>query len=199
MSDEKQYRYYRVTGPLVDELDREYEPIGNLRNAIFDQVLAKSGAVGATLHRPFLDRHYGLIDQLAFPSGYDFGVPVEIRHQGEIDGRPVVVVSAIGKTKEAKALNAKHNTWVSEVNALLKDAPAYLGFVLKRLNLFVTGTVERRVVTPYGGLQPGVNGVLLLAIPVHGDEEGEELTIPEGFERITYGVFYDAMHPNQLD
>lgn len=197
MSDEKQYHYYRVTGPLVEELNREYDPVGHLRNDIYHQTLAKSGAVNATLRRTFRDKHYGLIGKLAFPAGYDFGVPVEIQYQGEIDGRTVIVVSATGKTKEAKALNAKHKTWVSEANALLNNAPAYLGFVLNRLNLFVTGTVGRRIITSYGGLQPKEKRVLLLAIPIVG-HEGKP-TIPPEFERVTYGTFYDAMNPDQLN
>ena len=84
------------------------------------------------------------------------------------------------------------------VNATsLNNAPAYLGFVFNRLNLFVTGTVGRRIITPYGGLQPKEKGVLLLAIPIVG-HEGKP-TIPPEFERVTYGTFYDAMNPDQLD
>ena len=188
MSNEKYYRYFRLSGQEVKDLDAKYEPLHQQRLEAIKRMQEASGAVGFTLTSKTFGGKAGLIKSLAFPADHDFGVPVTIKYRNRIDSKPVVIVRGKRNTKEGRAFNSKLDAWVAVANEEIGEAIPYTSWIIEHYGIHCSEIHGSSLISTYGG-KCSDKDVLLFAIPVV--LRGNAPEIPASFEEITYGQFYD--------
>lgn len=196
MSNEKYYRYFRVSGPEVVKLLAGYGEIEAKRKQVLEKMLKDSGAVAFTESRGW-GENGSLVMDLVFKEDHDFGTPVTITRRDRLDGQKIIIAHGKGRTKEARALNEKLKGYVREANDVLKNTPSFKDYLIQHYNVQcngIGGPVERGfgsyMISTNCGKQPGSDDTLLFAIPVKSDG-CRQPEIPASFEEITYGQFYD--------
>lgn len=196
MSNEKFYRYYRVSGPEVTGLLSSYGKNEETRNSAIQKMLDDSGAVGFCETSGW-GNNVKLVSSLCFPADHEFGTEVTIKRTDYFRGKKVVMVRGKGRTKEARALNEKIAGHIKEANIVLSQALGFQDYIVNHYQVQcsgIGGAIEGQrgvaMLSTYCGKQPGVNDVLLFAIPSKSGC-GNQPDIPLSFEEITYGQFYD--------
>lgn len=202
MSNEKYYRYFRVSGPEVAELNAKHAEFRENRQAALEKMLKDSGAVAYTEISRWGETAT-LVCSLVFLADHDFGTEVTIKRHDYQDGKKVVIVRGKGRTAEARELNAKLEGYVREANEVLAKAPTYHDYLINHYQVQccgiggpVPGSSGSAMLSTYCGRQPGNKETLLFAIPMKSDECGQP-EIPASFEEITYGQFYDLCNPTE--
>lgn len=196
MSNEKYYRYFKVTGGEAAKLLAGYDAVSTKRDQVLEDVKARSGAVMLAMRFGW-GENGSLVESLVFAADYDFGAPVTITHRDSIEGREVVVVRGKGRTKEARELNARLSLCVREANDSLAELPLFKDYLINHYQIACNG-IGAPSARGYGaymistncGAQPGTKDVLLFAVPVKSDG-CRQPEIPPSFVEITYGQFYD--------
>lgn len=199
MSNEKNYKYYRVEGPDVKALVDSHKPIAEQRGTVLKQLLDDSGAAGYTLHSG-LSIISATVSDLAFKHDHPFPCEVTVRRQDMLDDTKVVIVKGKGRSKEVKEFNGWLNGLIDTANSQLKNLPSFFDYMISHYNVHCStlGDSTGRgmaILCTYGGLEPGRDDSLLFAIPqVKEGERDRQPEIPAGFVEITYGQFYDSIH-----
>lgn len=197
MKNPDHYSYYRVTGEEAVKLNQQYEPIRQRRSEILQSVIDESGCVGFTFGR---GNNNDLLNQLAFDVDHDFGTPVKVLASDELDGRPVVVVQGKGRSEKSKKLNVRLAKIISDANKQLICAPDYQSYLIKHYRVDCMTIRSGAHIGPYKSYPYMVStycgtayndpSTLLFAIPNMPSSE-KQVPIPDCFEPITYGQFYD--------
>lgn len=197
MHDEQYFRYYKLTGTAVSDIDAQFAPIPARRTEILSELLKATGAV-AVIEKDGWGENGSLVSAVVFAASHPFPVPVKILRKDQFEGQSVVQVSGKGNTKEGKAFNAEMRQHLDTANSKLKDAPVYADFLIKHFNIrccSIGGPVAGR---PFGskmistrcGHIKGDKNTLVFAIPnASGNDKQPE--VPAEFVEITYGQFYD--------
>ena len=202
MSNEKYYRYFRVSGPEVVTLLADYDAIQVKRKEVLDKMLKDSGALSYTERR-----HWGengtFVGSLVFRADHDFGTPVTIERKDRWEGQAVVIVHGKGRTKEARAFTEKLRGYVKAANDELEKLPKFKDYLIEHYQVQcngiggpVPGRSGSAMLSTYCGKQPESDDTLLFAIPVKSDG-CRQPEIPASFEEITYGQFYDLSNPTE--
>lgn len=196
MSNEKYYRYFRVSGPEVVELNAKYEEIASTRQNTLEKMLKDSGAIAYTERRGW-GENGTLVGALVFSAKHDFGTEVTIKRRDFFEGKEAVIVRGKGRTAAARELNSRLEGFVREANEVLAKAPSYRDYLINHYQVAcngIGGPSERGfgsyMISTNCGKQPGSDDALLFAIPVKSDG-CRQPEIPASFEEITYGQFYD--------
>lgn len=195
MKNPDHYSYYRVTGEEAVKLNQQYEPIRKRRSEILQSVIDESGCVGFAFGR---GNNNDLLNQLAFDVDHDFGTPVKVLASDELDGRPVVVVQGKGRSEKSKNLNVRLAKIISDANKQLIYAPDYQSYLIKHYRvggMTMRGSVPGSpfasyMVSTYCGTAYNDPSTRLFAIPNMPSDE-KPVSVPDCFEPITYGQFYD--------
>lgn len=202
MSNEKYYRYFRVSGPEVVTLLADYDAIQVKRKEVLDKMLQDSGAIAFTEMRDW-GENGTLVRSLCFRADHDFGTPVTIDRRDRYDGQDVVIVHGKGRTKEARAFTEKLKGYVKAANDELKKAPSFRDYLIQHYQVAcngIGGPSERGfgsyMISTNCGKQPGSDDTMLFAIPIKSDG-CKQPEIPASFEEITYGQFYDLNNPTE--
>lgn len=201
MSNEKYYSYYRVTGPEVAELNALYTEIEASRKAALAKMLQDSGAIAYTESGGWGNK-VKLVQSLVFAADYDFGIEVTIKRRDFFNGKQAVIVRGKGSTKAAREFNARIQSYVSDANSVLRDAPDYQGYLIQHYQVESSGfgapvaggsKFGVSMISTYCGQSHDDKNTLLFAIPDTVLTVGEKrrVAVPASFEEITYGQFYD--------
>ncbi|MCP9270340.1 DUF5420 family protein [Xenorhabdus sp. XENO-1] len=191
---EKDYKYYRLSGDIVNQLDSEYELIQENRQEVINQALDKIGAKGVSWDNSW-GKNDSLISYFAFPIDKEFPVPVKIINSNS----ELKIIRAKANSKAGKEFNKKLDDLVKETNSQLKHLLSYKDFLINKFNIqcCTLGTPQPHhkrgvpMIETRAGKASKDNNILLFAIPntkEHGDKQPE---VPECFEEISYGIFYD--------
>lgn len=198
MSNEKNYRYYTVTGDEVIELNNAYDAIAVTRSQILDKMTNDSGAIAWTTRSGWGE--YGtLVQELAFKANHTFSVPVKVVRTDWFDNQKVIIVKGRGRTSEARAFNAELAAHIKTANDVLKNNPAYQEYLISHYNVKLCtlgapsssriGAVS--MISTYCGTKPGDRTTLLFAIPIPREKNDKQPEVPANFTEVTYGQFYD--------
>ncbi|RAW91426.1 hypothetical protein CKY05_24085 [Photorhabdus sp. S10-54] len=193
---ERDFKYYRLTGDIVKQIDDEFQIINEKRAEVLKTAKDSIGAKGATFQHGF-GVNGTLIEKFAFPieKEFDFAVKIIVKND------ELKVVHAKSNSKAGKEFNKNIADLTKETNRKLKKLPTYKDFLIEKFNIGCTklGTQKPNqrgipVISTSVGKASKDNSILLFAIPsVEREGEGWDTIpkVPECFEEITYGTFYD--------
>lgn len=195
MSQEKYYRYFKVTGLEAQSANVDYKVIGEKRKEIIG---AARASVGAVLHTEARDWGWSSrVAEFVFDADFAFPCPVKIIRREMIDGREVVIVKGFGRDKGTKAYFARLSKVIRDLNEQLKDYPKFQDYLIKRYAVGckgLGGPSDRgrgtAMLFSRCGTSAQSEDVLLFAIPTNADGCAPP-EIPSSFVEITYGQFYD--------
>lgn len=199
MSDQsKHYDYYLVEGPEVKALIDGYKEILEQRNTILPDAAAKVGAIAWTLTRNW-GGGGGLLESFAWEKGFAFPCEVTIKRTDYFDGKPVVIARGKGNTKDGRAYNKELDVILADANEKLKSLPEFKDYIINHYDIMRTGIGGRAgnsgfgmaMLSTYGGKHPTRDDALLFAIPNNKEDRHRDIVIPDTFQKLTYGQFYD--------
>jgi len=201
MSDQsKHYDYYKVEGEDVKALIAGYEEIKKSRNEILKNAANNVGAIAWTLTSNW-GGGGGLIQGFAWEKGFDFPCPMTIKSEASFDGKRVVIGRGKGNTKEGRSYNQALDSIRDEANKNLKALPEWKDYIINHYGIMRTGIGGQSgrgfgmaMLSTYGGKHPTRDDTLLFAIPNNTDEGHGKVVIPENFQKLTYGQFYDIVN-----
>ena len=204
MSDQsKFYDYYMVEGDEVKSLIAGYDDIREQRNSILPEAAGKVGAIAWTTSSGW-GGGGGLLSGFVWEKGYQFPCPMTIKREEMFDGKRVVLGRGKGNTKEGRAYNKELDAVMEEANKKLKSLPEWEDYIVNHYGIMRTGIGGQSgrgfgfaMLSTYGGKHPGRDDCLVFAIPNNKEERHGEVEIPDNFQKITYGQFYDIA--NQLN
>lgn len=205
MSDQsKFYDYYMVEGDEVKSLIAGYEDIREQRNSILPEAAGKVGAIAWTISSEW-GGGGGLLNGFVWEKGYQFPCPMTIKREEMFDGKRVVLGRGKGNTKEGRAYNKELDAVMEEANKKLKSLPEWKDYIVNHYSIMRTGIGGQSgrgfglaMLSTYGGKHPGRDDCLVFGIPNNKEEQHGEVKIPDNFQKITYGRFYDIVnHKNE--
>ncbi|MGJ0580486.1 DUF5420 family protein [Xenorhabdus bovienii] len=190
---EKDYKYYRLTGDVVKQIDDEYVLISEKRQQVINQATDKIGAKGVSWDNSW-GKNSSLIISFAFSIDKEFSIPMKIINQTD----ELKAVRAKANSKTGKEFNKQLDSLVKETNSKLEKLPSYKDFLIDKFNIqcCTLGTPEPHhkwgvpMISTRVGKASKNNNTLLFAIP-NAKEYDKQPEVPECFEEISYGVFYD--------
>lgn len=198
MADQsKHYDYYLVEGPEVKALIDGYDRICEKRNEIMHAAIDKVGAIAWVNNGGWGDKG-GLIRAFVWEKGFEFPAPVTIKDEQIWQGKSVVIARGKGNTKQGKEYQKTLESVKEEANKQLKALPLWETYIIDHYGVMRTGIGGQAsrgfgfaMLSTYGGKCPGRDDALVFAIPNDKSERHGEVTIPESFQKLTYGQFYD--------
>lgn len=202
MSDQsKHYDYYMVEGDDIKSLIDGYEKISEQRNAILPDAVAKVGAIAWTTSSGW-GGGGGLLSGFAWEKGYEFPCPMTIKREEMFDGKRVVLGRGKGNTKEGRAYNKELDAVMEEANKKLKSLPEWKDYIVNHYGIMRTGIggpagrsgMGMAMLSTYGGKHPSKDNCLIFGIPNNKEERHGDVVIPDNFQKITYGQFYDIVN-----
>ncbi|MDE9477055.1 DUF5420 family protein [Xenorhabdus bovienii] len=188
---ERDFKYYRLTGDVVKQIDDEYDLINENRQQVINQAMDKIDAKNVSWSNGWGSTEVG---GFAFPIDKEFPIPMKIiRSTNELK-----VVRAKANSKAGKEFNKQMDDLIKETNKKLEKFPSYKYFLINKFNIqcCTVGTPEPHhkygipMISTRAGKANKDDGTLLFAIP-NAKEHDKQPEVPECFEEITYGVFYD--------
>lgn len=192
MSNETYYDYYRyVNADLAERYETE---VGDKRKEIIREMLETTGAMAYTASSSWGGQE--VIREMVYPfdTPYIDEPHIKIVRFDRYEGKRVVILSG----KRNRKAGVEFNKPVTEANKTLKDLPDFKAWVIKELNVHRTGIGGQHesgrgmamLSTDFGA----ANGVYLFRIPSDKtDGKSKQITIPDGFEKLTYGQWYDMV------
>ncbi len=206
MTDQsKHYDYYKVEGEEVKSLIAGYDAIGEQRNNILPEAAGKVGAIAWTTSSGW-GGGGGLLSGFVWEKGYEFPCPMTIKREEMFDGKRVVLGRGKGNTKEGRTFNKQLDAAMQEANAKLKSLPEWKDYIVNHYGIMRTGIGGQSgrgfgfaMLSTYGGKAPGRDDCLVFAIPNNTEDRHGEVVIPDNFQKLTYGQFYDIVNskPNE--
>lgn len=195
MSNEKFYRYYKVTGAEAAKLLADYNAVGDKRDEIIKSARSHLGAI---LHTELRD--WGgktKVAEFVFSADHQFPCEIKVVRRDKVDGKDVVIVSGKGRSKDAKDFNSMMSKALRQLNNELEAYPKFKDYLIDHYSVRCSGlgaTSDRgwgvAMLSTNCGKAAGLDDLLLFAIPSKADES-KQPEIPASFEEITYGQFYD--------
>lgn len=196
MSNETYYDYYRyVNADLAERYETE---IGDKRKEIIRELLKTTGAVAYTASSSWGGQE--VIREMVYP----FDTPhkeephIKTVRVDHYENQRVVVLSGKRNRKAGVAFNKP----VTDANKLLKDLPDFKAWVISELDIKRTGI---------GAPHESGRGMSMLStdfgmsgstyyfrIPSDKtDGSSKSVEIPEDFESLTYGQWYDLVNATE--
>ncbi|WP_051867718.1 DUF5420 family protein [Vibrio sp. ER1A] len=192
--NEENYDYYFVPSNIRDELDKKYEEeILGPRKAVFDELLLATGAIAWTENKNWGE--VSTIRSLAFHPDHELvGASYMTKPKfDQFEGSRVAII----RGKQSVSLGRDFNNLVVEANKKLKDLPDYRQWLVVHFKVMrtgfgaATGRGVSMLSTNAGHLSDGLG----FAIPKGGNEKHGTIEIPDCFEKLTYGQWYDLIKP----
>lgn len=199
MSDQsKHYDYYLVEGPEVKTLIDGYSVIDEQRKSILNSAIGAVGAISWTDNSGWGEKG-DLLRAFVWEKGFNFPCPVTIKNEQYFDGKKVIIARGKGNTKEGREYNKQLDAVIAEANQKLKDLPVWQSYIINHYDIMRTGIGGRAgnsgfgmaMLSTCGGKHPSRDDALLFAIPNNKEERHREVVIPDSFQKLTYGQFYD--------
>lgn len=193
----KHYDYYLVEGSDVKELIDGFDLIGEKRKEIFSNSIKEVDAV-AWIKTDNWGGGGGLLQSFVFDAEKIFPCEITIKRRERFNGKSVIVAIGKGNTKEGRAYNKILGAVINKANEQLKALPEWKDYIINHYGIMRTGFGEASgrgfgiaMLSTYGGKHPERDDCLIFAIPNNEDEKHCSITIPDNFQKITYGQFYD--------
>ena len=193
MSNEKHYDYYITSSEVKDQKLKEYaEKFGDKRKNSIQEMCDKYGAIAYTTRNQRGNGKY--VYELIFEADHEFLDPNQFKLRAvEFDGKSCFAVSGKGNGKQGIALHKD----MESLNKEIRGIPNFTGWVVEDFGVMRTGFGE----TAFNGrgmymleTKGGVIGEHLgFMIPSNTEDKHGSINIPECFERITYGQWYDTL------
>ncbi|WP_312412379.1 Eac protein [Pseudescherichia sp.] len=199
MSDQsKHYDYYLVEGPEVKSLIDGYNTINEQRNDILEAAIESVGAIAWTNNSRWGDKG-DLLESFVWEKGFEFPCLVTVKKELSFEGKRVVIARGKGNTKEGREYNKQLDKVKADANQKLKDLPIWQSYIINHYDIMRTGIGGRAgnsgfgmaMLSTYGGKHPTRDDTLLFAIPNDKEDRHREVVIPDNFQKLTYGQFYD--------
>ncbi|CAM0010082.1 hypothetical protein VPH234P10_0048 [Vibrio phage 234P10] len=198
MSNEAYYDYYRYVNA---DLAKRYEAeVGGKRKEILSELLDSTGALAYTASSSWGGPE--VVRELVYP----FDTPhkedphIKTVRTDRFNNERVVILDGKRNRKAGVAFNKP----VTDANNLLKDLPDFKAWVISELGINRTGIGGAHesgrgmamLSTDFGM----VDGVYFFRIPSDKtDGKSKEVVIPEGFESLTYGQWYDLVNATESE
>ncbi|GKX54050.1 hypothetical protein SOASR030_01620 [Leminorella grimontii] len=197
MSDQsKHYDYFKVEGEDVKAMIAKYDEIADKRQSVINDLCNKFEAIGYTDSTGFGDKG-SFVRNLIWPADFKFAQPMTIKLRSYIDGKPAILARGKGNSKEGRAFNKSLDAAIADCNKQLATLPSWQAYIIEHYDVMKTGIggssgLGLAMLTTYGGKYPGRDDCLLFAIPNNKNEKRHgKITVPENFQKLTYGQFYD--------
>lgn len=192
------YDYYLVEGSDVESLIKSYAVVKEQRDSALQQAIDKVGAIAWTTNQGFGEKG----DKLAafvWASDYAFPCPMTIKRKTYFNNQQVVIARGKGNTKDGREFNKILDTVRADVNSKLASLPCWQSYIINHYGIMRTGIggpaggsgFGFAMLTTHGGKHPTREDTLIFAIPNNKEERHGDITIPDNFKKITYGVFHD--------
>lgn len=188
--NEENYDYYFVPSNIKEELDKKYKAeILGLRQAVFNDLLQATGAIAWIENRSW--GQITTIGSLAFNTDHEL-VGASHMTKPKFDQFEDSKVAII-RGKQSVSLGRAFNKLVTEANEKLKLLPDYRQWLVMHFKVMrtgfgaATGRGVSMLSTQGGHLGDGLG----FAIPKGGDERHGQIEIPECFEKLSFGQWYD--------
>ena len=124
-----------------------------------------------------------------------------IKREDFFDGKRVVIARGKGNTKEGREFNKKLDAVRQEVNKELKSLPEWADFIINHYGIMRTGIggpsgkgFGFAMLSTHGGRHPIRDDALLFRIPNDKSDANRPVVMPENFQKLTYGQFYDIVN-----
>lgn len=191
MANEKHYDYYITSKEVKEEKLKEHaEKFGDKRKNAIKEMCDKYGAIAYTTRNSWGNGEY--VSELIFEAEHDFLDPSKFKLRPvEFDNKSCFAVSGKGNRKQGIAFNKDINA----LNKELRDIPNFTDWVVEDFGVMRTGFGEPApsghgmyMLETKGGV---VGDFLGFMIPNNMEEKHGKIKIPECFEKITYGKWYD--------
>ncbi|WP_321154012.1 Eac protein [Serratia nevei] len=203
MSDNaKHFDHFKVEGPAIKALIESYNAIDANRKAIASALQDEFCAIAHTTSSGFGDKGSRIVN-LVWSADHEFPCEITIKRRDYFNNGPVIIARGKGNTKEGRSFNKELDAATAKANSALADLPPWQKFIIDYYGImrtgFGTGTARGiPILSTYGGRCPGRDDCLLFAIPNTKSRDGEvghgDVIIPDEFQRLTYGQFYDLKH-----
>ncbi|MFI4031741.1 Eac protein [Klebsiella quasipneumoniae] len=206
MSDQsKYYDYYMVEGEDVKALIDSYDIILDKRNALLPEAVKKVGAIAWTTTSSW-GGGGGLLENFVWEKDFKFPCQMTIKREAFFDGKRVVIARGKGNTKEGRAYNKELDAVRQEVNKQLKSLPDWEDFIINHYGIMRTGLggpsgkgFGFAMLSTHGGKHPARQDALLFRIPNDKSENHSAVVIPDNFQKLTYGQFYDIVNSETVE
>lgn len=191
----KDYTYYKIQGEIVNQLDTEFNNIKNKRQQVLEDALVKVGAISAMFSNSW-GENGSLIRAFAFAKDKTFNFPIKVI----AENNEAIALRAKANTKDGRAFNKVLEQAKETANLKLKNLPTYKDFLINKFNVqncTIGSEVSSKgmcLISTLTGKAAKAKNIILFAIPVN-NENSDEIKIPECFEQISYGTFYDLVNP----
>lgn len=201
MSDQsKYYDYYMVEGADVKAIIKSYDAINDQRNDVIPAAVAKVGAIAWTATSGW-GGGGGLLQNFVWEKGFEFPCPMTIKRESFFEDKSVVIARGKGNTKEGRAYNKELDAVIQDANEKLKNLPDWNDYITNHYAIMRTGIGGQSgqgfgfaMLSTYGGKHPLRDDCLVFGIPNNKEERHGEVVIPDNFQKITYGQFYDIVN-----
>lgn len=188
MSNEQRFDYYIVSGNEAEDLLRESNTIYGKRKEVIAKVLELTGAVTHTFSNGCFSKK-SLINQLVWSVDYEFPCAISVKGRDVVDGKDVVIAKGKGNTKAGKEFNKSIESIIKHANITLSDLPVFSEMIINHYGVMRVGYGDGCMFSTRAGTSKNHDGIILFAIP--NGEGDNPVRIPECFEKISYGRFYD--------
>lgn len=191
------YDYYLVEGGDVEGLIKSYGDIKEQRDNALQEAIDKVGAIAWTTNQGFGEKG-DLLSGFVWSSEHQFPCPMTIKSKSFFNDQQVVIARGKGNTKEGRGFNKILDTVRADVNSKISSLPCWQSYIINHYGIMRTGIGGRAgsgfgfaMLTTYGRKHPSRDDALIFAIPNNKEERHGDITIPDEFQKITYGVFHD--------
>ncbi|HHR6066206.1 TPA: hypothetical protein ACS78C_000293 [Providencia alcalifaciens] len=191
----KDYTYYKIQGEIVNQLDTEFNNIKTKRQQVIEDALAKVGAISAIFSNSW-GENGSLIRAFAFAKDKSFNFPIKVI----AENNETIALRAKANTIDGRAFNKLLEQAKETANLKLKNLPTYKDFLINKFNVqnctigSEISSKGMRLISTLTGKAAKVTDTVLFAIPIN-KENSDKIKIPECFEKISYGTFYDLVNP----
>lgn len=196
MNSEKYCDYYMVRGDDVAMLLSKNEGVEKKRDEVIEKAMAEVGATAYTKRSEFSGKS-SLLSWFAWPAGFDFNCETKVINSSYLDGEKVFVVKGKGNRKCGKEFNKKVQGVIDSANSELELLPTFKDMIINHYGVGCTGLGEATgrgtaMLSTRAGTSND-KSCLLFAIPNEKSRGStrDAVKIPECFEKISYGKFYD--------
>jgi len=192
MSNEKHYDYYITSKEVKDiKLNEHKEKFGSKRSELIKEFCDKHGALGYTLRSSWGGAD--LISELVFDCEHDIvSSPYHKKRAVMFEGKSCFAITGKGNRKDGISFNNE----INDINDQIKDIPNFTDWIVDEFKVMRTGMGESTgrgvaMLQTAGGI---VGDYLGFRIPNCKQDCHGLVEIPDCFEKISYGQWYDLIN-----
>ncbi|MEI9746762.1 DUF5420 family protein [Moellerella wisconsensis] len=188
----RDYRFYKISKEATEQIKKATDEIQAKRQKLLNEAIESVGAKGVSFSNSW-GENGTTIRAFAFAVDKEFDFAVkELQRTSEL-----MVIRAKANSKKGKEFNAALDAAKDELNKKLKDLPCFKDYIINKFDIQCCSISQHgsgagmRMLETIVGYPQIDKSFLICAIPNHERGIDKQPSVPDCFEEITYGVFYD--------